>query len=216
MKNLSAFIRTACVTAGLLSAMGSSTAAQLTTTGGSFASLIGISGDFNPNWLGGESLYSAEFDLTSMLRGANLGLSSAAAGVTFTLVGFEAGFNNAFLFGGQRLNNRANSTPLLGESLSFASQAQGSLNYGFLSNGLGNLFGNGSSNTGVILSRDRTSALLLFNDTYIDADFDDMVVRLNVSPVPEPETFAMLLGGLGLIAAAMKRRRQQDPGCATA
>jgi hypothetical protein len=36
-------------------------------------------------------------------------------------------------------------------------------------------------------------------------EFDN--VRLNVSPVPEPESYALLLAGLGLVGAAAKRRK---------
>jgi hypothetical protein len=32
----------------------------------------------------------------------------------------------------------------------------------------------------------------------------------NVTPVPEPETYAMLLAGLGLIGAAVKRRKAKQ------
>lgn len=33
-----------------------------------------------------------------------------------------------------------------------------------------------------------------------------------ISPVPEPETYAMMIAGLGMVAAAMARRRKQQPG----
>ena len=36
---------------------------------------------------------------------------------------------------------------------------------------------------------------------------DDIVV--NMSPVPEPETYAMLLAGLGFLGAATRRRKQK-------
>ncbi|MCL2880033.1 MAG: PEP-CTERM sorting domain-containing protein [Treponema sp.] len=48
----------------------------------------------------------------------------------------------------------------------------------------------------------------------IDWDYDDIVISLTnigatrpMSPIPEPETYAMLLAGLGLVAAVTRRRR---------
>jgi len=48
-----------------------------------------------------------------------------------------------------------------------------------------------------------------FNDSYRgDADYDDFVVGVNfvAAPVPEPQTYAMLLAGLGLIGFSARRR----------
>ena len=56
----------------------------------------------------------------------------------------------------------------------------------------------------------RQSALLLFNDAFSgDGDFDDMVVRVTISSVPEPEALAMLLAGLGVVTAVVRRRRSK-------
>lgn len=50
--------------------------------------------------------------------------------------------------------------------------------------------------------------LLGYNDSFRgDADFDDMVVRLSVSPVPEPSTYALMLAGLGVLGFVARRRR---------
>ena len=40
-----------------------------------------------------------------------------------------------------------------------------------------------------------------------DHDFQDMVVRITVSGVPEPTSWALLLGGFGLVGFAMRNRR---------
>ena len=50
--------------------------------------------------------------------------------------------------------------------------------------------------------------LLGYNDSFRgDTDFDDMVVRLSVSPVPEPSTYALMLAGLGVLGFVARRRR---------
>jgi len=50
--------------------------------------------------------------------------------------------------------------------------------------------------------------VLGFNDGYkVDADYDDLVVRVKVSVVPEPETYALMLAGLGIMGFVARRRR---------
>lgn len=182
-----------------------SMASTLSTTGGTDASLKARDGAFNPKWITPVSQFRTNFDFKTMLQGATLWLDGPAQ-VTYTLVGFEAGFNNAFVAGGQWLTNRTGSESNLGDSLSFSQLASGALDFGFLSDSIGALWGNGSWQTGVMLSHDRSSALVLFNDRGADSDFDDMVVRVSVSPVPEPEAAAMLVAGLAVVAAARRRR----------
>ena len=51
--------------------------------------------------------------------------------------------------------------------------------------------------------------VLGFNDGLkVDADYDDMVVGLRLNPVPEPETYALMLAGLGAIGFIGRRRRK--------
>jgi hypothetical protein len=50
--------------------------------------------------------------------------------------------------------------------------------------------------------------VLGFNDgRKIDADYDDLVVGIKVSVVPEPETYALMLAGLGIMGFVARRRR---------
>ena len=51
-----------------------------------------------------------------------------------------------------------------------------------------------------------------FNDSGGDSvalgDWDDFVIGVNVAAIPEPETYAMLLAGLGLMGFVARRRKQ--------
>ncbi|HSC64571.1 MAG TPA: PEP-CTERM sorting domain-containing protein [Caldimonas sp.] len=42
----------------------------------------------------------------------------------------------------------------------------------------------------------------------VDSDYDDMVVGLKVSAIPEPESYALLLAGLGAVGFIARRRRK--------
>lgn len=205
MFRLKSLARALCLATGLLASAGAANA-SLSVTGGAATPLAGLPGTFNPAWFGDASLYASSFDLSSMLQGASLMLTRPAS-VTYTLVGFEAAFNNAFVAGSERLDNRSGALSNLGDSFSMGTMAAAPLDFSFLSNGINSLFGNGNVNTGVVMSADQTSALILFNDSFNgDGDFDDMVVRVSVSAVPEPEMLGMLLLGLGVVTAAVRRR----------
>ena len=209
MIRLKTLCRALCLATGLVASAGMAQASALSTSGGTSTSLTGLPGTFNPNWFGDASLYASTFDLSAMLKGASLILTQPAA-VTYMFVGFEASFNNALVSGAERLNNRSGAYANLGSSFSFSSVTAAPLDFSFLSNGSGPLFANGNVNTGLVLSADRQSALILFNDSFKgDGDFDDMVVRVSISAVPEPEMLAMLLAGLGVITAVVRRRRTQ-------
>ena len=184
-------------------------AATLTFAGGSTTSLVGLPGTFNPTLLAGD--YSA-YNLGSMQKGATLSLSSTAD-LTYTFLGEEAAFNNAFgayttspLAAGSLTNN---GSPM-GTSFSLASVAGGALKFAFNSNLGWNLFANGSHSIGLVMANDSKSALLLFNDKGRDGDFDDMVIKVAITtPVPEPETYAMLVAGLALMGAVARRRKHR-------
>jgi hypothetical protein len=50
--------------------------------------------------------------------------------------------------------------------------------------------------------------VLGFNDGSVtDADYDDLVVGFNVGAIPEPETYALMLAGLGVVGFVARRRR---------
>jgi hypothetical protein len=53
--------------------------------------------------------------------------------------------------------------------------------------------------------------ILGFNDGMrVDADYDDIVVGLRVTAVPEPETYALLLAGLASMGFVSARRTRRD------
>jgi hypothetical protein len=48
-----------------------------------------------------------------------------------------------------------------------------------------------------------------YNDSFSPHnDWDDLVIGVNIAPIPEPETYAMLLAGLGLMGFVARRRKQ--------
>ena len=48
-----------------------------------------------------------------------------------------------------------------------------------------------------------------FNDALqVDGDYDDFVIGLRVAAVPEPETYALMLAGLGAVGFLVRRRRR--------
>lgn len=50
--------------------------------------------------------------------------------------------------------------------------------------------------------------VLGFNDNWhFDKDYNDMVIGINVSPVPEADTYALMLAGLGVMGFVAKRRK---------
>jgi hypothetical protein len=40
-----------------------------------------------------------------------------------------------------------------------------------------------------------------------DSDFDDLVIGVNFTPVPEPGTYALILAGLAAVGFVARRRR---------
>lgn len=145
-------------------------------------------------------------------------LFTTSSGVfSATYLGNESGYINNFSFGfggGTLLESNS-----LGRTIS-KSVGLGTVGFSFSDNaGLGHTFANGSqqqNSFGFAILKGQTNRygtfdyLLGFNDSYTgDADYDDFVVGVNfvTAPVPEPETYAMLLAGLGLIGFSARRRK---------
>ncbi len=198
MQRLRSIARAAALSLGLAVSMAGAGAQTLSASGGMSTAL---NADFNPSWWSDASFDLGQFDLDSMWRGASL---------SFSFVGGESTYNNAFLAGGQRIDGLGDGGLALGESFTYAQASGGSVDFGFLSNGWGTLFASGSLRVGLLLAADQRSALLVFNDAYLgDVDFDDMVIHVAITPVPEPETVLMWAAGLVGLGGWLRRRRGQ-------
>jgi len=141
--------------------------------------------------------------------------TTSAGSFSATYLGNESGYTDKFSFG---LGGSLLETNSLGKTISM-SVGSGTVGFSFSDNsGSGHTFANGSQQTlplGFAILKGQTNKygtfqyLLGFNDSYTgDADYDDFVVGVNfVSVVPEPETYAMVLAGLGLIGFSARRRK---------
>jgi hypothetical protein len=139
--------------------------------------------------------------------------------VTFTFLGKEAGYTNYFFNVGGTDQTIFNTDSAGSTSVQIYATA-GILNFSFGtsspstgsvvtngsatdSNGTFAVFAGGSSGYRYVLGFDDRGAI---SNGITDRDFDDMVIGVSVSPVPEPGTYAMLLAGLGVMGFVMRRR----------
>ncbi len=155
--------------------------------------------------------------------GGGLGISSAAT-LRFTFIGKEAGAMNAlFSIGGATLTNTGgfNTTFTVYQTvagfLNFLFQTQeGGLWDDINGNGVGNdqlgisnggttQFGGLSMAFSSIFNQGK-SVYAFFGDGRGDVDFDDMVVRIDV--VPLPATALLMFGALGGLGALRARRKK--------
>lgn len=139
--------------------------------------------------------------------------------VIITFLGKDDAWHTDVLsIGGVDINNQT--TPV-GQSYSFDVGA-GPLNFGFKDTTDGDTVGNGIPGSRfasfvAISNRSLPSSvpfdfILGFNDGQrTDADYDDLVVGMNFAPVPEPETYAMTLIGLGALGFIARRRLHKGP-----
>lgn len=146
--------------------------------------------------------------------------------VTFTYLGQESGYVDQFnlLINGQSLHE----SDSVGTSVGAFVDKAGPINFSFTENtGPANYAVNGgywAPNTSIGLvgtdmaaGGNNYSFVLGYNDSAGTAtlgDWDDFVVGVNftpmAAPVPEPETYAMLMAGLGILGWTAKRKRARS------
>ncbi len=178
---------------------------------------------------GGSNITFSNYNPSGLTAPQNQGslnglLSSSVAGqLTATFLGKEAIDTDSYTFAmasGTILN-----TSVLGSMIS-GPVGVGALNFTFADTFAGTSVGNGGSvgpYTSYVVIGSYTQAgvftpytnsgqyqlVLGFNDGLtVDADYDDMVIGLNVTAVPEPETYALMLAGIGAIGFIARRRKQ--------
>lgn len=141
--------------------------------------------------------------------GATFSLNTLAD-LTFTYIGSEATFHNFFNVGGERIFYNYDSVNAARTVLF----DPGVPDFGFstIHNGQLTAVNNGDHRTVfhtamAFFQATPTTFYALYNDRWLgDIDFDDMVVRIDVAPIPLPPAVAMLLAALGGLAFWRRRR----------
>ena len=140
-------------------------------------------------------------------KNATLGLTGPGR-VTVTYGGTEAGYTNAFMLGGTTLFDNK-SGPQASVTADFGA---GALPFAFTTKQPAGSFANGETQgyygSIALFALSDTSYYALFNDSSrSDKDYDDMWVKMDVAPVPLPAAAWLLLGGIGALGAASRRKR---------
>ena len=152
-------------------------------------------------------------------------VTSAYGMITFTYLGQESGFTDSL---GMQIAPFSSllETDVVGKSVS-ASFGPGVVPFSFFDSNGGSAKNGGpwSGNnsiglvatnfvvtnvpTGSMLSLGQTFDLVIgYNDSGLaHDDWDDFVVGINFAPIPEPETYALMLAGLGVMGFVARRRR---------
>jgi len=170
--------------------------------------------NYNPNGAAGT--------LGPVVGGREDAMINTTAGVlTATFLGFEALDTDTFIFSlssGTLSNKGALNATISG------TVAAGPLDFTFADLFQGTSIGNGQnlgdftsyavlgSFAGAVFTPFTLGGaydlILGFNDGMrVDSDYDDIVVGLRVAAIPEPETYALMLAGLGAIGFLQRRRR---------
>jgi hypothetical protein len=175
----------------------------------------------NPSAIGFSGYDGEPATVTGTYNSGQWGALSASTAGTFyaTYLGNESGYTNSFLSfdGGIKSLLESNT---IGTTVSSQVNA-GIVPFAFFDS-VGSFFFNGSSQTPVvgfaILEGQKSQYgdfdyILGFNDSFSsDADYDDFVVGVKfvTSAVPEPETYAMMLIGLGMVGFTARRRKNNQ------
>lgn len=188
------------------------TAKTLSTEHSPAVSTVDFVGLFDPFWASLPSFTSGTFGQISV---------SGPATVTYSFVGSESGYDTSLF--AQFFGRFGTATESAGSAIVGVVNEGGALDFSFNDGHAGGTATNAQASSftaatnpsfvilGSNLSLSGASEYLLgYNDSFRgDADFDDMVVRLSVSPVPEPSTYALMLAGLGVLGFVARRRRSK-------
>ena len=196
-----------------LAALASTAGAQVTFTGGTDRPTLAA---YNPN--------GAAAGLAPTGGREDATINTTAGVLTATFLGFEALDDDTFTFNmgafGTLSNKGALNTSISGNvsagalNFSFADLFQGTTvtNGGYPGSDFSSYAVLGTFNGAVFTPATLGGVydlILGFNDGLrVDADYDDMVVGLRVAAIPEPETYALLLAGLGAVGFIARRRQR--------
>jgi hypothetical protein len=163
--------------------------------------------------------------LPNMAAGTTVSLGDLAnlggGTITFTYLGSEARFFDRFHL---NLNGTTiNASDAVGRTVSYFPVPNGFVDFKFEGDTGRFAVNGGAKDTGTsigLIGTDMTvtsgaaagsyAFVLGYNDSAgasITGDWDDFVVGVNFAPIPEPETYALMLAGLGVMGFVARRRR---------
>lgn len=200
----------------MIALIGSANAALVTATGGSTGT-VGTNPTAQNDVIGSVfGLFGAQLEADGPLK------------IVYTYLGREANDSNTFFVLGNLQFSTATSDV---NDATSALESAGFLNFAFganqnapsVTNGFNpsaptdkpNFFISFYDKNGNLGALSGTSGVIAFDDggNPADADYDDLVVRFNVSAVPEPTTWAMMLIGFAGIGFLAYRRRAKPAIC---